>query len=60
MFLELLLAASLGIFAGIFTGLTPGVHINLVAILVVSSASYLLGIFSLASLGYCPRSIAWP
>ncbi|MBS3130923.1 tripartite tricarboxylate transporter permease [Candidatus Woesearchaeota archaeon] len=51
MFLELLLAASLGIFAGIFTGLTPGVHINLVAILVVSSASYLLGIFSLASLG---------
>src|SRR3989344_4859936 len=58
MFLEFLIAALLGILAGIFTGLTPGIHINLVSLLVVSSSAYLLGIFSLPSLGVFIISMA--
>ncbi len=34
----ILLAAAAGIFGGIITGLTPGIHVNLVAVLVVSLA----------------------
>jgi putative membrane protein len=49
--LEFLIAISIGILAGIFTGLIPGIHINLVSLLVVSSSVYLLNIFSLTSLG---------
>jgi putative membrane protein len=36
MFIEIFFAISLGILAGIFTGLTPGVHINLVSLLLLS------------------------
>ena len=58
MFLEVLIAALLGIIAGIFTGLIPGVHINLVSLLVVSLSVYLLDIFSLPSLGVFIISMA--
>lgn len=58
MFLELLIAALLGILAGIITGLIPGIHINLVSLLVVSLSAYLLGIFSPVSLGIFIISMA--
>ena len=58
MFLEFLIAALLGILAGIFTGLTPGIHINLVSLLVVSSSAYLLDFVSLQSLGVFIISMA--
>ncbi|MFH0868235.1 MAG: tripartite tricarboxylate transporter permease [Candidatus Woesearchaeota archaeon] len=58
MFLEFLIASLLGITAGIFTGLIPGIHINLVSLLVVSSSVYLLDIFSLPSLGVFIISMA--
>jgi len=58
MFLELLIAALLGILAGIITGLIPGIHINLVSLLVVSLSAYLLGIFSPISLGIFIISMA--
>src|SRR3989344_6110355 len=57
-FFEFLMALLLGMFAGIITGLTPGVHVNLVSLLVVSSSAYLLGIFSLPSLGVFIISMA--
>ncbi|HII17459.1 TPA: hypothetical protein HA361_06105 [Candidatus Woesearchaeota archaeon] len=44
MFIEILLALLLGICAGIFTGMVPGVHINLVAVLVVSASPFLFAI----------------
>ncbi|MBU0461073.1 MAG: tripartite tricarboxylate transporter permease [Nanoarchaeota archaeon] len=40
--LEVLIVVLLGIMAGIFTGLTPGVHINLVSILLLSLSPLLL------------------
>ena len=41
--LELSIAIFAGIIAGTFTGLTPGIHINLVSILLLSASGYLLG-----------------
>jgi len=58
MFLEFLIAALLGILAGIFTGLIPGIHINLVSLLVVSLSVYLLDIFSFTALGVFIISMA--
>ena len=58
MFFEFLIAALLGITAGIFTGLIPGVHINLVSILLVSVSAYLLDFVSLPSLGVFIISMA--
>ena len=58
MFLEFLIAALLGIIAGIFTGLIPGVHINLVSILLVSLSAYLTDFVSLPSLGVFIISMA--
>jgi putative membrane protein len=40
MFLELIIALSLGILAGTITGLTPGIHINLVAMLVLINVAF--------------------
>jgi len=48
----------LGITAGIFTGLIPGIHINLVSILLVSLSAYLLDFVSLPSLGVFIISMA--
>jgi len=51
MFFEILIASLLGIFAGIFTGLIPGIHINLVSILLVTLSGYFLGFVNAISLG---------
>src|SRR3989338_4033379 len=51
MFLELIIAILLGATAGLITGLTPGLHINLVATIMLGSSAFLLdytGILSLA------------
>lgn len=42
MFLEFLIALLLGVGAGVFTGLLPGVHINLVSVLLLSFSPFLL------------------
>ena len=42
MFAEILAAMAIGIFFGIFTGLIPGVHINLVAAIVLSVSPFLV------------------
>ncbi len=51
MFLELLIALLFGIGTGIITGLTPGLHINLVSVLVLSFSPLLLQITSPLVLG---------
>lgn len=43
LFLELFIACLLGVSAGIITGLIPGIHINLISILLVSLSAYFLG-----------------
>ncbi len=43
-FLEIITALFAGILFGIVTGLTPGVHVNLIAVLVLSLSSAALGI----------------
>lgn len=50
MFYEIMSAILIGTLAGIVTGLTPGIHINLVSALVVGFSGYLLGITSPLSL----------
>src|SRR3989338_10386995 len=42
MLLTLIIALLLGIAAGIITGLVPGIHVNLVSVTLLSSASILL------------------
>ena len=42
-FLQILIALFFGIAAGSFTGLVPGLHINLVSLLLLSSSAYFLG-----------------
>lgn len=42
MFLEILLAMAVGIAFGIFTGMIPGVHINLVAAVILSVSPFLV------------------
>jgi len=43
MFLEIIAAIILGTLVGTFTGLTPGIHINLASLLLISISGYLLG-----------------
>jgi len=43
MFFQLLLAVLIGCFFGIITGLIPGIHVNLVSILLISLSGYFLG-----------------
>lgn len=43
MFYDIIIALSAGVIAGIFTGLIPGVHVNLVSLLLLSMSGYLLG-----------------
>ncbi|MFC2134414.1 tripartite tricarboxylate transporter permease [Bacteroidota bacterium] len=47
MFLEIIVAIACGVTAGVFTGLTPGIHINLVSLLVLSFSPFLAPYFSL-------------
>ena len=42
MFIELIIAITAGTFAGIITGLIPGIHINLVSLILVSVSGYFL------------------
>ncbi len=51
MFTTLLIAAALGVTAGIITGLIPGIHINLVSVLLVTVAPLLLGYTTILPLG---------
>ena len=44
MFIEIIIAILFGCLFGIFTGLIPGVHINLISLIVLSLAGYLLNI----------------
>jgi len=50
LFYEILIVVLLGILAGVFTGLIPGIHINLISILIFSSSLFLLDYFSPLSL----------
>jgi len=43
MLLEIIIAIFLGCLAGVLTGLTPGLHINLVALILFSISPFLLG-----------------
>jgi len=43
MFLEIIIALSLGILAGCFTGLIPGIHVNLISLMVLGASGYFLG-----------------
>jgi len=58
MFEEVLICTILGISFGIFTGITPGVHVNLVSLLVFSFSGYLFGIFNPISIGAFIISLA--
>lgn len=51
MFAGIIIAIIAGVGAGIITGLTPGIHINLVSAMLVGFSGYLLGITSALSLG---------
>ncbi|MBI4439993.1 tripartite tricarboxylate transporter permease [Candidatus Woesearchaeota archaeon] len=51
MFLEMVVAIAAGIILGSITGLTPGLHINAVSVLIVSFSPFLLAYFSSISLG---------
>ena len=42
-FFEITIAILLGCIAGVITGLTPGLHINLVALILFSISPFLLG-----------------
>ncbi len=44
MIIELIIALVVGILVGTFTGLTPGIHINLVAVILLSISAFLLQI----------------
>ena len=50
MFAEMMLALLIGLSAGIITGLTPGIHINLISALLLASSPLLLQYFSPISL----------
>jgi len=51
MFSQILIAVLAGCFAGIITGLIPGIHINLISLLLVSISGYFLGFVSPLILG---------
>ncbi|MBT5271817.1 hypothetical protein HN695_00510 [Candidatus Woesearchaeota archaeon] len=58
MLLETISCIFIGVFAGIITGLTPGIHINLVSLLVISSSPFLLNYLSPISLAIFVISMA--
>ncbi len=58
MFFEILLAILAGCFLGIFTGLIPGVHMNLVSLLIVTVSPFLLQYVSALFLGVVIISMA--
>ncbi len=50
MIIEILVAILLGVTAGTFTGIAPGIHINLVAMLVVSASSVFIPFFGIEAI----------
>lgn len=50
MLVEIFFALVIGVFFGTLTGITPGLHINLLATILLSVSGYLLGYFSVVSL----------
>jgi len=52
MFIEILLAILLGVTAGTFTGLTPGIHVNLVSLVLLSIAPTLPVNYSISLVGF--------
>src|SRR3989344_5244679 len=58
MLIEILVFISLGILAGIVTGLTPGIHINLVSLLIISSTPALMDYTTPLMLGIMIVSMA--
>ncbi|MEK6901910.1 MAG: tripartite tricarboxylate transporter permease [Nanoarchaeota archaeon] len=55
---EIILALIFGVGCGIITGITPGIHVNLVSVLVVSSSAWLLGFTTPLVLGVFIISLA--
>ncbi|MCK4589941.1 MAG: tripartite tricarboxylate transporter permease [Nanoarchaeota archaeon] len=51
MFLEIIIAVFLGVLAGCITGLIPGIHVNLISIVLLSASGYFLGIVDGFTLG---------
>ena len=51
LFLQGIIATLLGVGAGIITGLAPGIHINLVSLILVSVSGYLLGFIEPLTIG---------
>ncbi len=49
MFAELLIFVIFGIFFGVLTGITPGIHINLIAVILLSISPFLLFYFNVLS-----------
>lgn len=50
MIIEILSAIFLGVIAGTFTGISPGIHINLVSALVVGAASFFIPLFGIEAI----------
>ena len=46
MFFEILLIVGIGICLGIITGLIPGIHVNLISVIILSLSVFLLKYFS--------------
>jgi len=44
MFFQILLAIILGVSAGIITGLIPGIHVNLISLLLLSASGFFIGV----------------
>lgn len=47
MFTEIIIAILIGVLAGTFTGLTPGVHVNLIAVILLGASAKLLQVLSI-------------
>ena len=58
MFFQILLAIIIGVASGIFTGLIPGVHINLISLLIITISPVLLNYLSPFSLAIIIVSMA--
>ena len=57
-FVEIIIALFVGVGAGIISGLIPGIHVNLIAVLVISLSAFLLNIVSPLTLGVFIISLA--
>lgn len=50
MIIEILVAILLGVTAGTFTGIAPGIHINLISALIVGGASFFVPLFGIEAI----------